>query len=230
MKHGSHIMLQRLVRSTVSTEPRPCLTVLLPWLCSFSSLCARMSRPGNTSSRCLKNVGSIAITSSKWPWSGQSFTIRILPSRSRIVALISPTFSLSRTRDVLLAVEDLLARLAHAGRAERVGLARPAERRLGLLLRLQQRLVGPVRRERGVLAGSRLTAREHLPERRWRRSRGPFSAYLIGACIGDSLLAAPRPSEGSGRPTYMGQPVWTGGLGNSSDHPPRMGRFSPKRQ
>src|SRR5215813_8541448 len=28
---------------------------------------------------------------------GQSFTIRILPSRSRIVALISPTFSLSRT-------------------------------------------------------------------------------------------------------------------------------------
>src|SRR5215510_12408390 len=27
---------------------------------------------------------------------GQSFTIRILPSRSRIVALISPTFSLSR--------------------------------------------------------------------------------------------------------------------------------------
>src|SRR6187397_1390987 len=27
---------------------------------------------------------------------GQSFTIRILPSRSRMVALISPTFSLSR--------------------------------------------------------------------------------------------------------------------------------------
>ena len=50
-------MLQRLVRSTVSTEPRPCLIVLLPWLWSFSSLCARMSRPGNTSSRCLKNVG-----------------------------------------------------------------------------------------------------------------------------------------------------------------------------
>ena len=97
MKHGSHIMLQRLVRSTVSTEPRPCLMVLLPWLWSFSSLCARMSRPGNTSSRCLKNSVSIAITSSKWPWIGQSFTIRILPSRSRMVALISPTFSFSRT-------------------------------------------------------------------------------------------------------------------------------------
>ena len=97
MKHGSHIMLQRFVRSTVSTEPRPCWIVLLPWLWSFSSSWARMSRPGNTSSRCLKKSVSIAITSSKWPWMGQSFTIRILPSRSRMVALISPTFSLSRT-------------------------------------------------------------------------------------------------------------------------------------
>ena len=141
MKHGSHIMLQRLVRSTVSTEPRPCWIVLLPWLCSFSSLCARMSRPGNTSSRCLKNAGSIAITSSKWPWMGQSFTIRILPSRSRMVALISPTFLVQQDADVLLAVENRLPRLARAGRAERVGLARPAERRLRLLVRLQQRLV-----------------------------------------------------------------------------------------
>ena len=30
MKHGSHIMLQRLVRSMVSTEPRPCVTVEEP--------------------------------------------------------------------------------------------------------------------------------------------------------------------------------------------------------
>ena len=36
------------------------------------------------------------MTSSKWPWIGQSFTIRILPSRSMICALISPTFSFSR--------------------------------------------------------------------------------------------------------------------------------------
>ena len=32
MKQGSHIMLQRLVKSTVSTEPRPCLMELEPWL------------------------------------------------------------------------------------------------------------------------------------------------------------------------------------------------------
>src|SRR6202034_4460333 len=96
MKHGSHIMLQRFVRSMVSTEPRPWVTVEVPWLCSFSSLCARMSRPGKTSSRCLKKAVSIDITSSKCPWMGQSFTMRILPSRSMICALISPTFSFSR--------------------------------------------------------------------------------------------------------------------------------------
>ena len=96
MKQGSHIMLQRLVRSMVRTEPRPWVTVEVPWLWSFSSLWARMSRPGKTSSRCLKKAGSMDMTSSKWPWMGQSLTIRIWPSRSMICALISPTFSLSR--------------------------------------------------------------------------------------------------------------------------------------
>src|SRR5579863_4322766 len=56
-----------------------------------------MSRPGKTSSRCLENSVSIDITSSKWPCLGQSFTIRILPSRSTMVALISPTFSFIST-------------------------------------------------------------------------------------------------------------------------------------
>src|ERR1700678_2609722 len=56
-----------------------------------------MSRPGKTSSRCFEKVVSIDITSSKWPCLGQSFTIRILPSRSTMVALISPTFSFMRT-------------------------------------------------------------------------------------------------------------------------------------
>src|SRR5579862_303944 len=56
-----------------------------------------MSRPGNTSSKCFENSVSIDITSSKWPWMSQSFTIRILPSRSTICALISPTFSFIRT-------------------------------------------------------------------------------------------------------------------------------------
>src|ERR1700733_7929051 len=97
MKQGSHIMLQRLVRSIVSTEPRPWVTVEVPWLCSFSSLWARMSRPGKLSSRCRKKAVSCDIRSSKWPCLGQSLTIRIWPSRSMIWALISPTFSLSST-------------------------------------------------------------------------------------------------------------------------------------
>src|SRR6202012_6035247 len=42
------------------------------------------------------NAGSIDITSSKWPCLGQSLTIRILPSRSMICALISPAFSFIR--------------------------------------------------------------------------------------------------------------------------------------
>ncbi len=127
MKHGSHIMLQRFVRSTVSTEPRPCLTVLLPWLCSLSSLCAGMSRPGNTSSRCLKKAVSIAITSSKWPWMGQSFTIRILPSRSRMVALISPTLSFSRMLTSFLPSRIACrASRVHLGQSESVSRGQPS--------------------------------------------------------------------------------------------------------
>ena len=53
--------------------------------------------------------------------------------------------------DVLLAVEDGLTRLARAVRAQRVGLAGPAERRLGLLIGLQQGLVGPAGDEGRVL-------------------------------------------------------------------------------
>jgi hypothetical protein len=46
-----------------------------------------------------------------------------------------------------LAVNDLLADLRDALRAERVGGARPAERRPGLLKRFKQRLIRPVRNE-----------------------------------------------------------------------------------
>ena len=161
MKHGSHIMLQRFVRSIVSTEPRPYLMVDDPWLCSFSSLCARMSEPGNVCSRCLKNSVSMAITSSKWPCTGQSLTIMILPSRSMICGLDLADLLGEEDLVVALAVENLLPRFAHAGRAERIGLTRPAERRLDLLPRLQERLVGPLWRERLV----RLDAVERVEHR-----------------------------------------------------------------
>src|SRR5262249_3094285 len=53
--------------------------------------------------------------------------------------------------DVLLPVENRLTRLAHADGAQRIGFARPTERRLGLLVRLLERLVGPGGRGRWVL-------------------------------------------------------------------------------
>src|SRR5688572_1155062 len=45
MKHGSHIMLQRLVRSMVRTAPRPCWMDDVPWSCRPGAT-ARKSRPG----------------------------------------------------------------------------------------------------------------------------------------------------------------------------------------
>ena len=82
---------------------------------------------------------------------------------SRIVALISPTFSLRRTLTSFLPSRiSCRASRVQVG-AERVGLARPAERRLGLLIRLEQGLVRPARRERRVLLDF-VGGREHLPD------------------------------------------------------------------
>src|SRR5579862_6439590 len=50
-----------------------------------------------------------------------------------------------------LAVHNLLADLGDAARTQRVGLARPAERRLLLLVAFKQRLVGPSRSEGRIL-------------------------------------------------------------------------------
>src|SRR5208283_3425824 len=127
MKQGSHIMLQRFVRSMVSTDPRPCSTVLLPWLCSFSSLCARMSRPGKTSSRCLKNAGSVDMTSSNFPWIAHSFTMTIFPSFSMILALISPAFSFLRISTGSSPLMILLRMSGtHLGQSESVSRGQPS--------------------------------------------------------------------------------------------------------
>src|SRR6266513_479220 len=131
MNQGSHIILQRLVRSTVKTAPRPYLIVLVPWLCNFSSLCASMSLPGNIFSMCVRNLTSMAIISSKCPCIGQSLTIQTSPSRSMICALISPTFSLIKTlTSCLPLIIDSLASITQLGQSESVVLGQP---RVGLL-------------------------------------------------------------------------------------------------
>src|SRR5215831_9250202 len=181
MKHGSHIMLQRFVRSTVRTEPRPCVMVLEPWWCSLESLCARISRPGKTCSRWRKKSVSMAITSSKWPWMGQSFTIRILPSRSIICAFISPTFSLRR-----ISCGSLPSRICwrisgtHLGQRESVLRGQP---RGGLVFSHDFRsgLSDHFGVKDGLgLMGFNLSKTAHAPLAAYVRT---FSAYLTGLCI-----------------------------------------------
>ena len=64
---------------------------------------------------------------------------------------------------VLLAVEDFLPNLRHAFRTQRVSLARPPERRLDLLVGLQQRPVSPRRDERRALLDLVQAVVDHPP-------------------------------------------------------------------
>src|SRR3954447_1174288 len=59
-------------------------------------------------------------------------------------------------------IEDLLADFGDALRTKRIGSTRPAERGLGLLVRLKQRLLGPFRRRRRVRVDT-VQAIEHNP-------------------------------------------------------------------
>src|SRR5215211_521335 len=126
MKHGSHIMLQRFVRSTVRTAPRPYLIDEVPWLWS-RSVTAWKSRPGNRPSMRARNAGSIASTSEKVPCCGHVFSTRIRPSRSTICALISPTCSVV---SVWTSCSPLRMRrrasLTHVGHSESVIRGQPS--------------------------------------------------------------------------------------------------------
>src|SRR5687767_2854326 len=140
-----------------------------------------MSRPGNTCSRCLKKSVSIAMTSSKCPCVGQSLTIRILPSRSRIVAGISPTFSLSR-----IDTSCLPSRMAwrasrtHVGHSESVLRGQPSG---GFVF--CHDLSSGLSDHFGIKDGPglmRLTVlnTDHAP---FAATASPFSRYLIGECM-----------------------------------------------
>ena len=80
-------MLQRLVRSMVRTEPRPWLMVLRAVVVQLLVVVGANVAAREELFQVLEEAGSIAMTSSKWPCLGQSFTIRILPSRSMICGL-----------------------------------------------------------------------------------------------------------------------------------------------
>ncbi len=65
--------------------------------------------------------------SSKWPWMGQSFTIQTWPSRSMMLALISPVFSVSS--DCQFSSPFIIlarASFTHSGQSESVWRGQPS--------------------------------------------------------------------------------------------------------
>ena len=112
---------------------------------------------------------------------------------------------------VALAVENLLARLAHADRAQRVGLARPAERRLHLLPRLLQRLVGPLRDE-AVVPGLMLFSASNTDPGALGGVSQPLLDVLDGLVHDPSLLACPRTT-----PPFSTERARSGANGTASE-------------
>src|SRR5215217_7937423 len=112
---------------------------------------------------------------------GQSFTIRILPSRSRIIALISPTFSFSRTLTSFLPSRIACrASRVHVGHSESVSRGQPSG---GFVFSYDLR--SGLSDHLGVKDGRwlnrfRLLNTTQAPLAAIER---PFSKYLIGACM-----------------------------------------------
>src|SRR3954451_21424345 len=113
---------------------------------------------------------------------GQSFTIRILPSRSRIVALISPTFSFSRTLTSFFPSRiSWRASRVHVGQSESVSRGQPSG---GFVFSYDFR--SGLSDHFGVNDGFCLILFKplnttHAP---FAAIDSPFSTNLIGLCIG----------------------------------------------
>src|SRR5215831_8839020 len=111
---------------------------------------------------------------------GQSFTIKILPSRSRIVALISPTFSFSRTLTSFLPSRiSLRASRTHIGHSESVSRGQPSG---GFVFSYD--LSSGLSDHFGVNDGRWLILLILLntTQAPFAASWSPFSTYLIGLC------------------------------------------------
>ena len=127
MKHGLHIMLQRFVRSIVSTVPRPYLIVDVPCRWTSSSPRVRKSRPGYRASMMRLNSGSSDRTSSKTPCSLHSLRMTRRPSSSRMCALISPMcpFTSSDTSRSPRRIAPRVS-ITHFGHSESVSRGQPS--------------------------------------------------------------------------------------------------------
>src|SRR5580765_3345529 len=118
---------------------------------------------------------------------GQSFTIRILPSRSRMVALISPTFSFKSTPTSFLPSRiSCRASRVHTGQSESVSLGQPSG---GFVFWCD--LSNGRSDHFGTKDGFwailfRLLKTNHAP---LAVTESPFSRYLIGGCMRVSSMS-----------------------------------------
>ena len=112
---------------------------------------------------------------------GQSFTIRILPSRSRMVALISPTFSVSSTLTSFLPSRIACrASRVQVGQSESVSRGQPSG---GLVFSYD--FSSGLSDHFGVNEGRWLILFSVLntSQAPFAVIESPFSKYLMGACI-----------------------------------------------
>ena len=170
----------------VSTDPRPWVMVLEPWWCKPSSRCARISRPGKDLLQVPEerridghHVFEMAVNGA------------VLDHQDLAIALDDLRFDLAgpvviEDLERSLAIQDLLADLGDALGAQRIGLARPAQRRLHFLPRFEQRLLRPPGREASIRANP-VEAVEDAQAAPAAYVRA-FSAYLTGLCIGYESL------------------------------------------
>ena len=123
----------------------------------------------------------MAIVSSKWPWMGQSLTMTMWPSFSRMVALISPTFSLRRTLTSFLPSRIACrASRVQLGHSESVCRGQPS---WGLVFSydLSRGLSDHLGMKEGfwlILLATENTCQAPLAAR-----ERPFSTYFMGACM-----------------------------------------------
>src|SRR4051812_21962655 len=130
---------------------------------------------------------------------GQSLTIRILPSRSRMVALISPTFSFRRTLTSFLPSRiSCRASRTQVGQSESVSRGHPSG---GFVFSYD--LSSGLSDQFGMNEGRWLILFKplntcHAP---FAAIESPFSKYLLGECIPKSPLEPRDAGAHAGSPT-----------------------------
>ncbi len=139
-------MLQRLVRSIVSTAPRPCLIDDVPWLCSVVGDGVEVAAgkqvldPPQELRVDRQRVGERAVE--RTGLLDDDLAVALEDVRLDLADVF-----LDQRLDRLIAAQDARARFTDAGRAQRIGRARPTELRLRSLAALQQRRRRPLRLE-----------------------------------------------------------------------------------